>query len=291
MDWTKAKSILIAAFLITNIFLLSVLYGGNQPEESAGISDQYATQTIEFLQEQQIELRTALPMSAPSLNSVTVEYRFFPLQETAYQFLGEDALRVDLHTYENHKGRVTVLEEKILIYENKEKGPMLTNFDEEKLMKMGETFLQTHHLDPQGLRLEQIYFGMEPEYQDEPLHKLVYQQTYQNRFIGESFVHIYIGQRGIVAVEALLLENMRSIGEGTSHTMISAPEALLRTVHQIQQHHSADTPAIITDILPGYYFPLHQKPIAEGDPVESGTAVPAWKIVLKDGKTFYQEAF
>lgn len=292
MDWTKAKNILIAAFLVTNLFLLVMLYGGQQSQESSAISDSYAAQTIQFLQEQNIELRAHLPMTAPSLSSVTVEYRFFLPQEMAVMLLGEDAKRVDINTYENEKGRVTVLEEKILIYQNKEEGRILTNFDEEKLVEMGNEFLQKHNLDPDSLQLEQIYFGVEPQYQEEPLHKLVYQQTYQDRFIGESYVNIYIGNRGIVAVEALLLENMRSIGEGaTSYTMISAPEALLRTVQQIKKHHQSQEPAVITEILPGYYFPLSRQPIAEGDPIESGTAVPAWKIVLKDGTTFYQEAF
>ena len=293
MDWTKAKNILIVAFLATNLFLMVMLYGGQQAKESSAISDEYVAQTIQFLEEQNIELRAELPLEAPSLSSVTVEYHFFSPREMAEKLLGEDLIRLDMSTYENDSGsRVTVLEEKILIYQNNEQERVLTNFDEEKLVKMADDFLRTHDLDPESLRLEQIYFGVEPEYQEDPLHKLVYQQTYQERFIGESYVNIYIGSRGIVAVEALLLENMRSIGEGaTGHTMISAPEALLRTVKQIQDHHSSNGSTIIKEVRPGYYFPLTRQIIAEGDPIESGTAVPAWKIVLKDGKTFYQEAF
>ena len=292
MDWTKAKNILIAAFLVTNLFLLVMLYGGQQGKVSSAVSDQYVAQTIQFLEEQNIELRTELPLTAPSLSSVTVEYHFFSPREMAETLLGEDLIRLDMNTYENDRGRLTVSEEKILIYQKKEQGNILANLDEEKLVTIASDFLKTYDLYLEGLQLEQIYFGVEPEYQEEPLHKLVYQQTYQERFIGESYVNIYIGSHGIVAVEALLLEKIRSIGEGAAgHTMISAPEALLRTVKQIQDYHASDGPAVITEVLPGYYFPLTRQTIAEGDPIESGTAVPAWKIVLKDGKTFYQEAF
>lgn len=292
MDWTKAKNILIAAFLLTNLFLMVVLYGGQQGNSTSAISNDYVTQTLQFLQDKNIEIRTELPLAAPSLNSVNVEYRFFSPKEMAEKLLGNSLVQEDIHTYANHKGRVTVLEEKILIYQNKEQGRMLPSLEEEKLVAIANDFLRTHYLDQEGLQLEQIYFGVEPEYQEEPLHKLVYQQTYEGRFIGESYVNVFIGHRGIVAVEALLLENMRTIGETTtSHTMISAPEALLRTIEAIQRHHASQEPAVITEVLPGYFFPLTRETFAEGDSVESGTAVPAWKIVLKDGKTFYQEAF
>ena len=293
MDWTKAKTILIIAFLATNLFLGANLLFAQPHQEAAAVGDQYIEQTIQFLAEQDVTIETTLPHAIPSLASVTVEYHFFPAAETAELLLGSSRFEtVEAGVFENEQGRVTITNEKQLVFQNFVQDDLLPDMNEQTLEETSREFLSAHGLFPEGLSLQQIYVGILPEYDSDPLHKLVYEQTHQNRFIGESYVHVFLNQRGIVAVEALLLNIPEEAGQvGTPRPMISAPEAVLRKLEAILEQNRNRGPIVISRIEPGYYFTLTRDPVTQWETVASGTAVPAWKIVLKNGDTYYQEAF
>ena len=292
MDWTKAKTILIIAFLITNVFLGTHLLSAQSRQTGSVVDETYVQQTLNFLADQGVVLETEIPRQAPSLSSVTVSYLFHTPAETAERFLGPDWTLAGSNIFESAAGRLTLVNEKQLMYQQFEPGPMLPAMNEGMLEQVSRDFLEHHALYPEGLFLSQIYVGVVPEYHPDPLHKLVYQQTYQGRFIGESYVHVYVNQRGVVAVEALLLKPPEEMEQaGAARTMIDAPEALLRVLDQILQDHPSEDPVLISRIEAGYYFALPQDPLTRWEVVASGTAVPAWKIVLKNGDTYYQEAF
>lgn len=292
MDWTKAKTILIIAFLITNVFLVAGLVRENTRQESPVIDETYMTQTLAFLEDQGLVLERELPRNIPSLAPMTVEYVFFPAAETADHFLGDDWELAGDNTFQNEVRQLTIINSKQLILRMIEPENPLQNMNEETIKTASRTFLEAQQLYPEGLNLSQIYVGIVPEYHEEPLHKLVYEQTYEGRFIGESYVHVYLNQQGIVAVEALLLKNP-SETEQTSvpRTMIDAPEALLRKLEEMLAENQSQLPVVVSRVEAGYYFPLTSDPLTSWEAVASGTAVPAWKIVLKEGNTYYQEAF
>ncbi len=71
MDWTKAKTILIMALLITNIFLVSLyalFKGGN------GSEDILFEETINLLNEKQIYIKGDLPSEKLKMPVLSVEY-------------------------------------------------------------------------------------------------------------------------------------------------------------------------------------------------------------------------
>lgn len=292
MDWTKAKTILIMAFLVTNLFLVAELVRENTREETLSVDEAYLAQTLAFLEDQQLVLETDLPRNIPRLAPMTVEYIFFPPTETADRFLGENWELVGGNTFRNLGRQLTVVNSKLLILQMLEPENPLQNMNEETIIQASRDFLEAHQLYPEGLTLSQVYIGMVPEYHEESLHKLVYEQTYEGRFVGESYVHVYLNQQGIVAVEALLLKDL-SVTEQTAapRTMIDAPEALLRKLDDIMAQGQYPLPVIVSRVEAGYYFPLTSDPLTSWEAVASGTAVPAWKIVLKNGDTYYQEAF
>jgi len=298
MDWTKAKTILIIAFVVTNLFLGGSLLRDHFRQEVTAVSDQYLTQTEAFLDTHGVVLDTELPVDRPSLGSLTVEYRFFPPRAAAQQLLGDQVRMTAVDTYENRQGKVAVKNNKELTLRlNEPVNPLsdteeLPDLEEETLEKSSRQFLESADLAPETLSLQQIYVGMMPRYDRQPLHKLVFEQTYQDRFVGESYVHVYMNQQGIVAVEALLLEEIQAADQsGTKRPMIPAPEAVLRKLDTILSEQEGKSPIVIRSIEPGHYFSLTQEPLTQWEAVASGTAVPAWKIVLKNGDTYYQEAF
>ena len=291
MDWTKAKTILIVVFLVTNLILGGTLVRQKSLNGSSAVSDVYLDQTLAFLEDQGVVLDTQIPRQAPELASVTVEYRFFSPYETAEKLLGSDVIQVAPDTFENDRGRVSVVNDKRLKYQRFTQEDPLPDLQEATLQSRAESFLKEHDLFPERLHLQQIYVGMVQEYDSEPLHKLVFEQTYRDRFIGESYVHVYLNRKGLVAVEALLLTPPGEESQaGTARPMISAPEALLRKLEDIINTQEGRN-IIVSRVEPGYYFDLTRDPMTQWDAVASGTAVPAWKIVLKNGDTYYQEAF
>ncbi len=292
MDWTKAKTILIIAFLVTNIFLAAGLVRENTRQESPVIDETYVAQTMSFLEDQGLVLETELSRNIPSLAPMTVEYVFFPAVETAQRFLGDNWELVGENTFQNQQRQLTITNSKRLILQMFEPENPLQNMNEETIQSASRAFLEAHQLYAEGLNLSQIYVGMVPEYHDEPLHKLVYEQTYEGRFVGESYVHVYLNQQGIVAVEVLLLKNPSETEQTADpRTMIDAPEALLRKLEEMLAENQQQLPVVVSRVEAGYYFPLASDPLTSWEAVASGTAVPAWKIVLKEGDTYYQEAF
>lgn len=291
MDWTKAKTILIVAFLITNLLLLAALVTDPTRQEATAVSEAYLQQTLAFLEDQGVVLETPLPRQPPSLSPLTVTYRFFD-STMVTRLLGEGWLQVAPNTYQGAGGQVTITNDKLLVWKLSDPQSPPPDLREETLEAVSQELLETYQLSQVGLTLSQIYLGMVPEYDAEPLHKLVYEQTHQGRFVGESYVHVYMNPRGVVAVEALLLEEpVVSEQVGSPRVMISAPEALLRKLDDMSRTRRGEEPVVVSRVEAGYYFALTRDPFTQWESVASGTAVPAWKIVLKNGTTFYQEAF
>jgi len=262
MDWTKAKTILIFAFLATNVFLASGLVRENTRQEASFVDETYMAQALAFLEDQGLVLETELPRHIPSLAPMTVEYVFFPAAETAERFLGQNWELVGENTFRNQARQLTVINSKQLILQMIEPENPPENMSEETIKKASRNFLEDHGLYPEGLNLSQIYVGMVPEYHDEPLHKLVYEQTHEGRFVGESYVHVYLNQQGIVAVEALLLQDLSEREQTTApRTMIDAPEALLRKLDDIVTQGRDQRPVIVSRVEPGYYFSLMGDPL------------------------------
>lgn len=72
MDWTKAKTILIVALLITNLVLLATWFSqGSRFETDAKEMEEV---TISLLEDKGIYIETAIPKERPRMGSLTVQY-------------------------------------------------------------------------------------------------------------------------------------------------------------------------------------------------------------------------
>lgn len=290
MDWTKAKTILIFALIATNLLLASALLTDPTRREATEVSEAFLQQTLAFLEDNGVLLETPLPRHIPSMGVITVNYRFFD-DATVTRLLGEDWRQTTQNTYESSKGIVTIESGKILTW--RPAAPLIPPKDlgEEALEAASMKLLVEHGLAPAGLSLDQIYLGIAPEFDDLPLYKLVFAQQHEGLFVGESYVHVFMNVNGVVAVEALLLDEIITAEAGGPRVMISAPEALMRKLDDILRTRIAGEPVVISRVEAGFYFALSLDAMNQLEAVASGTAVPAWKIVLRDGTTFYQEAF
>jgi regulatory protein YycI of two-component signal transduction system YycFG len=218
MDWSKAKNLLIVAFVLTNIFLIyNILDDTFKRNETQVIDGKYSGNVEQYLNDNGINLDIPIPKEMPSLPMLVVRYKNFDPDKMAKMFLGKDynkrtetfgsgSLRREI--FEKSNKELIVEGNKRLTYRNKniEDEKQSYTLNEKTVIKMGDDFLKQHKLMKDNVELDQIYYGIEERIGDRPVYKLVYNQTYKNKFLGESYIYVYINHNGIVAMETMLLE-------------------------------------------------------------------------------------
>lgn len=289
MDWSKAKNVLIVAFIITNIFLV---YNVQKDAFNRGdlqlISDTYINNVENYLKDSGLQLDIDIPREIISLPILMVKYKVFEPRELAEGFLGKDYETLQNNVFTSGAKMVQSISNKKFIYKNFEDEIGSYPIDEEKAVEISNEFLQGHHLMQEDLELQQIYFGVIEDFGDIPLYKLVYNQTYKNKFLGESYVHVYVRHKEVVGIEAMLLEFEKTFGD--KKRAIPATEALLRKMNDIIIDNQEYKDIIITEMEIGHYFNPTDSNLTTWDTIQSGTTTPSWKIVLSNGKTYYVEA-
>ncbi|SHI16368.1 hypothetical protein [Sporanaerobacter acetigenes] len=73
MDWSKAKTILIIAFIVTNLLLAHVLFDNENIDEPT-IKEGFIENAVGLLQSKNIKVNCKIPNTQPSLSMMNVEY-------------------------------------------------------------------------------------------------------------------------------------------------------------------------------------------------------------------------
>ncbi len=287
MDWSKAKNILIIAFIVTNLLLVFYLgkdmYSGSDLQI---ISDKYLQDVKDHLEENNIRIKGSIPKEILSMPLLMVKYRHIDPEAAAKQFLGENYTRVREGRYTAEDKSLMVLGNKKLVYKNNTSEIIDYGIDEDEAEVLATQFLKEQNLYSSQLVMEQVYYGVVKEFDEVPLYKLVYHQTYKNRFLGESYINVYVNYRGVVGMEALLLTTEKT--QQAKSKIITASDALLRKMSDIINDNQGEI--LITKIEVGYYFNPEEIQLADWENIASGTAFPSWRIILQNGKTYYVEA-
>lgn len=287
MDWSKAKSILIMALVATNIFLIAnvardLFYG----EEYQLIGDDYINNVISHLKENEITIQGEIPREVYKLPILVVRYETFPPMETAAQILGEGYEAVGGNVFMKDDAQLVIESNKRLQYKNAAKNTVDYRIDDERAIELGNQFLKEKKLLRSDVSLSQVYLGTEKFYDDAPLYKLVYRQNYKNRFLGESYINVYVNHRGVVGMEAMLLQVEKV--QSQKRRTIPAADALLRKMGDILADNKGSL--VITEIEMGYYFDPYDIQYSNWKSIDTVTAFPTWKITLENGKSYYVEA-
>lgn len=288
MDWSKAKNILIIAFITTNLFLLyNIERDIFRQENFLTVTSKYVLEVKEHLNENNIKVETEIPIEIVSMPVLLVKYNIFDIAEIGPKLLGDYNV-VGLNTYSSEKGRITITGDKKLTYKKVNNSLPDYSMDENKAVMISDDFLREHEFSMNAIHLSQIYYGTVIEYGENPIYKLVYEQLYKNHFLGESYIYVYVNKQGIVGLEAMLLEYDKA--NPHKRKIIPATEALLRKINNMVVDNPNEE-IIIYNIELGYYFDPESVNVTNWKDVESGTAFPTWRITLKNGKTYFVEAF
>ena len=272
MDWARVKTILIIAFLFTNIFLIYNIY--NEYRYSS-IIQQRVDEVIEIISQKGVKVNTDIPEDSFIQGTLTVRYREFSPQQLASSLLDNRDLtpvKKDMSTIfmGKHK-KLEIKNNKEIIYLDLDlKNDLRGNLSPEDAVSMSRNFLKKTGLYTPSMTLDRIV----------PIEKgysITFAQEYKGLLLEISFVDIEVTPRGVYSMHMLWLEPVGM--EKGRRKIIPAAEALLKVVSrkEVLKKDSAE----VESIRLVYYF--------NWEGAKEGEAFPAWKIKV-DGKDYYINA-
>lgn len=283
MDWSKAKKILIIAFLIMNIILLSTfLYRTKEMK-------QYITtekDVIESLNKVDIKINTKIPKDIPDMELLEVEYEEYGTDSkrigVAQRFLEMGSVinlskdvKVDeeeeVITFTKGNKTLNIFRDKELVYINKDRNKLSDiEYDPYKVV---ENFLEDKGFSTDDYKLNKMI-------QNDNSYYIEYSNKYEDTIIEKSYMRFTIESSNIIKFERLWLE---PIGQKENNIQLKpATDSLLKLLSEEDVYGKN-----IDDMRLCYYFdPTDTELFGFGDP-RSGDAIPAWKVEFNDGTIKY----
>lgn len=273
MDWSKAKTILIIALLITNSLLGYALYI-EQDQEDATIEEKFIEESIKLLEKKDIKLDTEIPVYSANLLGLTVEYE---IQEITFLnnefFNGEGQVNSEgegLFTITHDNETITVINDKLVIYEASPKKVIYDIRTREEAVKIAQDFLKN-----KGFSISDMALSFVRE--SKGVYNIEFTKIFDDNFLESTFTNIQLDNRGISKLERNWL-NMKAVGTNPIH-INTAPKSILALISKEEVYGKT-----ISDISLSYYFDpeKHKYNINPGE-AQQGTTVPAWRIQFSDG--------
>lgn len=267
MDWSKAKNILIIAFIITNMILGLVLINKNNDINTS--NEEFVNDVKNKLNEKGITIETDIPSKTPSQPMLTIEYEVYNLEEIA-NYLFDDYITRDIHGnleyVSDNKILTTNNNDKKLIYENPNNEIIYSDLNEEKIEKIAKEFIENINLDTKDYRLGHYFVNNEG-------YNVGYIKVYGDKFVEETYMNFVIDNRGVKNFERFWVHS-KGLNEKKMDVK-EASSALLKLLSDSENYNK-----IITDISLCYYF--DNSSVNLKDTIK-GQGEPAWRVKFNDG--------
>ena len=273
MDWSKAKTIFIFSFLITNIVLISVLISSEKQMEST-IKKEFIEDAVRILQSKDISIETEIPKNIPNLNSLIVEYETIDISNINKEFFSNEGFinpsnegLVDIF---KDKEYISIKNEKKLIYENKDTKEIYKDLSKALSEDIVREFLKERSYDLSDMKLSYIR-------EDQGEYSLMFSKLYKERYLETAYVNAVVDSRGVKKLERIWL-NAKNESENPIY-INTAPKAMMNLLSMEQAYGKT-----IIDISLCYYFdPDGQEYIKDPMEARQGKTIPAWRITFDDG--------
>lgn len=266
MDWTKAKNILIFAFIATNLFLLYNVERGLLSEKRASaVSDGQVADVIELLAERGVSVISEIPKDISEVSSLEVTYVVYEAGKTAEVFF-ESPVNLGEGVFVQDGETLRILDEKRLVYEKELFGEgSEPDLDSSKGMA-------TKFLKEKGFGTDNMIFSASSS--EDGLKSLVYLQEAEGLPLENGRMEFLVSGNGVVRFERSWFEVL-NVGE-SSRKVIPATKALLMADEILE----GKTDPEISEIILIYLFDTKKDSLSKWQDVKSGTALPVWKITL-----------
>ncbi|WP_353094670.1 hypothetical protein [Tissierella praeacuta] len=273
MDWSKAKTILIVAFLVTNILLVAVLLSSQKQVETT-TKEGFIEDVTKLLNNKNISIDTEIPREIPSLNILTVEYEMLDSYEVNKNYFhgkgkiqSQDKGKTGIIYNDEY---ILIIRKKILSYENNKQENKYKDLDNEKAKDIAVKFLEERNYDTSDMLLSYIK-------NEGNVYYLEFSKLYKDKYLENANTIVEVDSRGVRKLERKWL---RALSEGETPIYIStAPKALLSLLSTEEVYGKT-----IKDISLCYYFdPVKQKYVQEAQDPRKGNTSPAWRVLFDDG--------
>ncbi|MDI3533921.1 MAG: hypothetical protein PWQ82_286 [Thermosediminibacterales bacterium] len=277
MDWKKAKTILIIAFIFLDAFLGYNFWLNINPEaDTTVVTDSQIQESCRILQEAGILIDTKLPAKVLPQPFLMVSYQKVEPSKTASSFFGElGNVKVekteDSVIYRRDQEQLMVMHNGIISYfnnksETAEKQPLVTKQDAKKI---ADSFIKAHGGFPPNARHDRTIY-----YNESDSYLVEYVQEYKGKFLASSYIDVLVTPTGVKSYYSSWL---KPIGySGKSKQIISPVQALLKMIEVLE---GVNKPITITGLELGYYSRYYN--------AEKWQAVPAWRIVVDKDEYYY----
>ncbi len=280
MDLSRAKVVLIFAFLALNFYLAAQIW--RKPEISypySSISAQEVEEVKNLLEEQGYYLKTDLPRHAQraallSVNAAAADKddflnAFFPGGQARF-IKQEDNLSGGLYFFKGETLEFGKNGQVIYRYPNVVSEE---DIEEEDLKWLGEEFLRQKGVLPEDARFDAVY----PTWSEE--EEVSFYQEFEGVPIYGSYINLHFKAGHVVEMSYYWLEPLEFKEE--SPLVIPATQALLSFLDV--QGRAVLGERDITDVSLGYYTKEYD--------AQKWDALPVWRVVLSNGKKVYVNAY
>lgn len=268
MDWNKSNTILIAAFIILNIFLFASASDNVFSEEYNAVEDEEFIQNVEnLLSKKNITVNTQLPLESYMLPTLDTEYEIiYVTEELLKRFLGPDVTPVqDVYLYNNSKGEILeITHGKKLYFTKREKIIGKITYESLIASKINE-FIEEYKVNSEGYTENYRYLSNSNSYVE-------YTRHHNNYSMDNSYMRFYFDKDGIYKFEMQNILTFRETAEKIR--TFSAAEALPR----LMSYKDIENKEIISAEMT-YYSDEDEN----WQYISGINSYPVWKVIFSDG--------
>ncbi|MDF2893181.1 MAG: hypothetical protein K0R80_3548 [Clostridia bacterium] len=280
MDWSRAKNILIAMFLIINIFLSYQLYTISR-SQYIYIEEEELESIKQHLTEKNIQLETEIPDRVLISPSIKVKYHEFDTKKVGEIFF-KDAdyeLNNSIQGFVMKNGDISVeVKNGIYVtYRNQGIQIMQKDINEKKCMDNAYSFINQLQINSgnQFTKVKEIGKGY---------IRLVIGQEYSKISIDSSQVEIIATEEGVVSANINWLE---SVKPDKKYNIITPVMALLKA---FENRGEKEDGVLIKEIRQGYYFAPNVTDDSNDKPMLEDSLSPMW-VIVSDKTQVYINAY
>jgi regulatory protein YycI of two-component signal transduction system YycFG len=276
MDWSRAKTLLIIAYTLFNVFLGYRLWSDPVRGSMTLVTLQQVEAAAQALASQGVLLAATVPRRAPAMSLILLRHQEMTESQALALFFEEEG---EVRRSEKAGGRVvlensleslTRYENGVLLYSRKVRTQDAAQVAQALAREQAQEFWSQRGGLPPGARPDYVAYDEKSD-----RHIVQYYQEYQGYPIYGGQISVVVGPGG---VEAVLFVWFSPAGpSGKPKQVLAATDALLKCLEALGRDTTVEAVTL------GYY--------SEAYNATQWEAPPVWRIRTRTGDTLYVNAY
>lgn len=278
MDWSRTKTILILALILTNGLLFFVLYGDKiNSVDAAELEEKHMNEVIELLESEEIFIEAEMPDQSRVLSDISLTYESYEDENMIQLLLGNVYSKVN-DRYLSKNAEVKILGSQDLIYKMLNPLGGYVETDPEEAGQIAEVFLSD-----KGLLNSSAVLWNSRVLEDGAVF-IEYRQVEDGYFVENAYMNITVSGKDIIEFRRKWFGAIKILD--TSKVIESPSKVLFRLLPEVDSNSRIERPVKIVSMDLGYRLVSDILTInfQEGEPS------PYWRFKTDTGEVLYIEA-